>query len=119
MSRRRRLRRTVHRQHHGDRLRSAGHLGARQRQRAGDRPRPKRRSRRDIGALAVKLAADGLKPRAIITRQAIENAIAVVAATGGSTNAVLHLLAIAVEAGVALALTDFDRISAARRSSPT
>ena len=66
---------------------------------------------RDIGALAVKLAADGLKPRAIITRQAIENAIAVVAATGGSTNAVLHLLAIAVEAGIPLALNDFDRIS--------
>jgi dihydroxy-acid dehydratase len=66
---------------------------------------------RDIGALAVKLAADGLKPRDIITRTAIENAIAVVAATGGSTNAVLHLLAIANEAGVELALGDFDRIS--------
>src|SRR5687767_2273321 len=62
---------------------------------------------RDAGALAVRLAASGLKPRDIITRRAIENAIAVVAATGGSTNAVLHLLAIAKEAGVALTLGDF------------
>ena len=53
-----------------------------------------------------------MKPRDIITREAIENAIAVVAATGGSTNAVLHLLAIAREAGVTLELADFDRISA-------
>jgi dihydroxy-acid dehydratase len=65
----------------------------------------------EVGALAVKVAAAGLKPRDIITRAAIENAIAVVAATGGSTNAVLHLLAIAKEAGVELALDDFDRIS--------
>jgi dihydroxy-acid dehydratase len=64
------------------------------------------------GEQAVKLAAMGLRPRDIITRKSIENAIAVVAATGGSTNAVLHLLAIAREAGVALNLTDFDRISA-------
>jgi dihydroxy-acid dehydratase len=67
---------------------------------------------RTAGQQAVRLAASGPKPRDIITRRAIENAIAVVAATGGSTNAVLHLLAIAVEAGVALSLADFDRISA-------
>jgi dihydroxy-acid dehydratase len=67
---------------------------------------------RVAGAQAVKLAAGRLRPRDIITRRAIENAIAVVAATGGSTNAVLHLLAIATEAGVALSLADFDRISA-------
>ena len=67
---------------------------------------------RTAGEQAVRLAAAGLKPRAIITRQAIENAIAVVAATGGSTNAVLHLLAIAREAEVDLSLDDFDRISA-------
>src|SRR5687767_15475807 len=54
----------------------------------------------------------GLRPRQIITRPALENAIAAVAATGGSTNAVLHLLAIAREAGVALDIDDFDRISA-------
>jgi dihydroxy-acid dehydratase len=66
---------------------------------------------RIAGGQAVRLAASGVKPRDIITRQAIENAIAVVAATGGSTNAVLHLLAIAKEAGVELSLEDFNRIS--------
>jgi dihydroxy-acid dehydratase len=66
-----------------------------------------------VGEQVVKLAKLGRKPRDIITRKAIENAIAVVAATGGSTNAVLHLLAIAKEAGVDLSLPDFDRISAA------
>jgi dihydroxy-acid dehydratase len=67
---------------------------------------------RTAGAQAVALARSGLRPRRILTRRAIENAIAVVAATGGSTNAVLHLLAIAKEAGIELALADFDRISA-------
>jgi dihydroxy-acid dehydratase len=66
-----------------------------------------------VGEQIVKLVALGRKPREIITRQSIENAIAVVAATGGSTNAVLHLMAIAKEAGVELALPEFDRISAA------
>jgi dihydroxy-acid dehydratase len=66
---------------------------------------------RTAGEQAVALAAARVKPRRIITRRAIENAIAVVAATGGSTNAVLHLLAIAREAGVDLSLPDFDRIS--------
>ena len=66
-----------------------------------------------VGEQIVRLAKLGRRPRDIITRKAIENAIAVVAATGGSTNAVLHLLAIAKEAGVELALPDFDRISAA------
>jgi dihydroxy-acid dehydratase len=67
---------------------------------------------RTAGEQAVKLAAAGVKPRNIITPRAIKNAIAVVAATGGSTNAVLHLLAIAREAGIELSLADFDRISA-------
>jgi dihydroxy-acid dehydratase len=67
---------------------------------------------RAVGAQVVELVKLRRKPRDIITRTAIENAIAVVAATGGSTNAVLHLLAIAREAGVELALPDFDRISA-------
>ena len=66
---------------------------------------------RRAGEMAVALAARGIRPRSIITRKAIENAIAVVAATGGSTNAVLHLMAIAKEAGVELTLPDFDRIS--------
>src|SRR6516165_7862255 len=67
------------------------------------------------GELAGKLALDLLRnnrtPSQIITKAAIENAIAGVAATGGSTNAVLHLLAIAREAGVPLSIDDFDRIS--------
>src|SRR5437773_6520903 len=53
-----------------------------------------------------------LKPSDVITRGSIENAIAAIAATGGSTNGVLHLLAVAYEAGIELALEDFDRISA-------
>ena len=50
-------------------------------------------------------------PRQIITRKSLENAIAAVATTGGSTNAVLHLLAIAREAGVQLTIDDFDKIN--------
>ena len=65
-----------------------------------------------VGEQVVSLVQRNLRPRQIITRKAIDNAIAVVAATGGSTNAVLHLLAIANEAGVGLMLDDFDRISA-------
>ena len=65
-----------------------------------------------IGEQVVALVKRNLRPRDIITRKAIANACAVVAATGGSTNAVLHLLAIAREAGVTLTLEDFDRISA-------
>jgi dihydroxy-acid dehydratase len=63
------------------------------------------------GHTVMKLLQADLRPRQIITRQSLENAIAAVAATGGSTNAVLHLLAIAREAEVRLALADFERIS--------
>ncbi len=62
------------------------------------------------GAAAVHLLHAGIRPRQILTRAAFENAITVVMALGGSTNAVLHLLAIAHEARVELALDDFDRI---------
>ena len=67
---------------------------------------------RAAGQLVMELVRADLRPRRIVTRAAIENAIAAVAATGGSTNAVLHLLAIAHEADVALEIDDFDRISA-------
>ena len=67
---------------------------------------------REAGALVMDLLKRSVRPRQIITRDAIENAIASVAATGGSTNSVLHLLAIAREAGVELNIGDFDRISA-------
>ena len=63
------------------------------------------------GAAVVNLARLGIYPRDIMTRRAFENAIAVVNALGGSTNAVLHLLAIAHEAGVRLDLDDFNRIA--------
>ena len=65
----------------------------------------------NAGKLVVDLLRRDLRPSQILTRKAVENAIAVVAATGGSTNAVLHLLAIAREAGVELTIDDFDRIS--------
>lgn len=62
------------------------------------------------GEAVMALLADNVRPRTIMTREAFENAITVVMALGGSTNAVLHLLAIAREAGVDLELEDFDRI---------
>jgi len=63
------------------------------------------------GEIMLNAVRKNLTPSKIITKSAIENAIAGVAATGGSTNAVLHLLAIAGEAGIALSIDDFDRIS--------
>jgi len=67
----------------------------------------------EAGRLVMALIRRNLRPSRIVTRQALENAIASVAATGGSTNSVLHLLAIAREAGVPLAIEDFDRVSRA------
>ncbi|MEW5976603.1 MAG: dihydroxy-acid dehydratase [Acidobacteriota bacterium] len=63
------------------------------------------------GRLVMDLLRRGLRPLDILTRQAFDNAIASVAATGGSTNAVLHFLAMAREAGVPLVIDDFDKIS--------
>ena len=63
------------------------------------------------GELVMDLVKNDLRPRQIVTREALENAIAAVASTGGSTNAVLHLLAIAREAEVDLEIEDFDRVS--------
>ncbi len=65
----------------------------------------------ECGRMVMDLLKRDLRPRKIITRKSIENAIAAVATTGGSTNAVLHLLAIAREAGVRLTIDDFDRIN--------
>ncbi len=66
----------------------------------------------DCGKVVMNVLQKGIKPRDILTREAFENAIASVAATGGSTNAVLHLLAIAREAGVELEIDDFQTVSA-------
>ena len=65
----------------------------------------------EAGRLVMELLRKGLTPKKIITRKSIENAISAVAMTGGSTNAVLHLLAIAHESGVKLNIDDFDKIS--------
>jgi dihydroxy-acid dehydratase len=65
----------------------------------------------ESGKIVMNVLKSGLLPRDILTRKAFENAIASVAATGGSTNSVLHLLAIAREAGVKLEMDDFQKIS--------
>jgi dihydroxy-acid dehydratase len=65
----------------------------------------------EAGRLVMQLLDRGLKPAEILTRASFENAIAAVAATGGSTNAVLHLLALAREADIPLDIDDFDRVS--------
>ena len=65
----------------------------------------------EVGAMAVDLVRRGLRPRQVVTRPSIENAIASIATTGGSTNGVLHFLAIAREYGIELDLDDFQRIS--------
>ena len=111
LARRRRLRRPVHRQHDGDGVRGARDLadgqldGARGGRQEGQ------------GRRGVRPARDGgarrrtAGPSAIITKRSLENAIAAGATSGGSTNLVLHLLAVAHEAGVELELEDFDRIA--------
>ncbi len=66
----------------------------------------------ETGRLVMELLKKDLRPKKIVTRKSIENAIASVAVTGGSTNAVLHLLAIATEAKISLSIDDFDKISA-------
>jgi dihydroxy-acid dehydratase len=63
------------------------------------------------GRLVLDVLARGQRPSDIITREALENAIASIACSGGSTNGVLHLLAVATEMGVELSIDDFDRVS--------
>jgi dihydroxy-acid dehydratase len=76
---------------------------------AEDRGKPMVAER--IGELALRVLTDDLRPSRIITRNSLENAIAMVCASGGSTNGVLHLLAVAREIGIELDLDDFERIS--------
>jgi dihydroxy-acid dehydratase len=81
---------------------------------SGSVPAPDRRKDavgEEAGELVMDMLRRNLRPRDIATRHAFENAIAGVVASGGSTNAVLHLLAIARDAGVELEIDDFDRIS--------
>ena len=76
---------------------------------AEDRDKPMVAER--IGELALRVLTEDLRPSRIITRASLENAIAMVCASGGSTNGVLHLLAVAREIGIELGLDDFERIS--------
>src|SRR3712207_635278 len=66
----------------------------------------------EAGRLVMDVLARGQRPSDIITRESLENAIAAIAMSGGSTNGVLHLLAVAREAGVPLSIDDFDRVAA-------
>jgi dihydroxy-acid dehydratase len=66
---------------------------------------------RGCGQLAVGLVNEGVTPRSLVTRRSFENAITGVLATGGSTNAVLHLLATASDFDIPLSIDDFDRLS--------
>jgi dihydroxy-acid dehydratase len=66
-----------------------------------------------IGELVIKVLVDDITPSKVITRDSLENAIACVCASGGSTNAVLHLIALAHELGIELTMADFERISRA------
>ena len=65
----------------------------------------------ECGKMVMELIKNDLRPKQIITRKSLENAIASVATTGGSTNAVLHLLAVAREMGIKLTIDDFDKIN--------
>ena len=68
-----------------------------------------------IGELVMRVLTEDLRPSRVITRDSLENAIACICASGGSTNGVLHLIALAREAGIELSMDDFERIS---RSTP-
>ena len=84
------------------------------RRRTGSRPCtwPRRTAAYEIGRLAVQLVRDNVTPRSLVTKESFENAVASVAATGGSTNAVLHLVAIARDFGIEFTIDDFERVSA-------
>ncbi len=110
LSRRRLVRRHVHRQHHEFGHRGDGHVAALTTPAIPPCP-PPRNARRSWPARAlVRLIEQNIRPRDIITRKSLENAYTLVLALGGSTNAVLHLMAIAREAEVEWTLADFDRL---------
>ena len=105
------LRRPVHREHDVDdpRLPRALAIGANG---IPAMHKAKEEAAYEIGKLAVQIVRDNVTPRSIVTRESFENAVASVAATGGSTNGVLHLVAIARDFGVDFTIDDFERISA-------
>ncbi len=105
------VRRHVHRQHDELGVRGARHEPARiSSTMANVRRRDRRRTREAAAMSWSRPCKQNLKPRDIVTRKSIENAVAVIMATGGSTNAVLHFLAIAHAAGVEWTIDDFERM---------
>jgi dihydroxy-acid dehydratase len=74
--------------------------------------RAKEEAAYELGRLAVQLVRENVTPRSFVTKESFENAVASVAATGGSTNAVLHLVAIARDFGIDFTIDDFERVSA-------
>jgi dihydroxy-acid dehydratase len=74
--------------------------------------RTKEEAAYEIGRLAVEIVRDDRTPRSFVTKESFENAVAAVAASGGSTNAVLHLVAIARDFGIDFTIDDFERVSA-------
>ena len=109
---RRRVRRPVHREHDGDGARVPRHQPGRAERRPRDRSGEARRRVRGRHGSRCGSCATTCGPSHVMTRDALENAAAAVAATGGSTNGVLHLLAIAYELGIDLTIDEFDRIAA-------
>ena len=107
---RRVVRRHVHGQHHGVGDRSAGPEPAEQLRAGRDLRRQAATTACAPARRSLQLIEHGIRPRDILTRKAFENAITMVIALGGSTNAVLHLLAMAHAAGVKLSIDDFTRI---------
>jgi dihydroxy-acid dehydratase len=74
---------------------------------------------KEAGEMIMDVLSRGVLPKDILTREAFENAIAGVATSGGSTNSVLHLTALARETGIPLTIDDFDESPAAHRSIAT
>ena len=105
------VRRHVHGEHDGRRGRGARDVAARAPRRRPPSTTAARCSRASPASRSRSCSSSSIRPRDIMTKEAFENAIAVMMALAGSTNAVLHLLAIAHEAQVELELDDFDRIS--------
>ena len=97
-----RVRRPVHGQHDGDGVRDARHLADDPQPRPGPGRDARARWRSRPGRLVMDVLQRGQRPSDIITRRSLENAIAAIAASGGSTNGVLHLMALAHEAGIEL-----------------
>ena len=113
-----RMRRPVHGQHDGDVLEFLGLSPAGLNGIPAEDP-PKDERPRAAGELVMDLVRHDRRPSHIVTRASIENAIAAVAATGGSTNGVLHLLAIAHEFGIPLDIDEFglSNVRRTRRNS--